>query len=125
MRLLRLSWLLQLATEGTAVHKEFTGVLNRRQDLPDEAFIDVEELKQIERGAKWGISHLEEFLVELFVDAIAGPGGFLTRLVRVICNGLMLRGLSSGRNSDGLLPVVAVSYVCHLNSNLSRPPLLG
>ena len=47
MRLLRLSWLLQLGTPGTAVHAEYAGVLCRRQELPEAAFISVSELKQI------------------------------------------------------------------------------
>ena len=35
VRLLRLSWLLQLGTEGTEVNERYSDVLFRRQDLPE------------------------------------------------------------------------------------------
>jgi hypothetical protein len=37
-RRLRLSWLLELGTKGSKVNKKYSGVLLRRQDMPDEAF---------------------------------------------------------------------------------------
>ena len=52
VRLLRLSWLMELATPGTAVHRAHGGVLGRRQDLPEEAFISCRELRQITSEAK-------------------------------------------------------------------------
>ena len=111
VRLLRLSWLMDLGTEGTAVNKRYNGVLNRRQDLPEEAFIEVEELKKIERRANWGVKGLGDFLIELFVQALAGPGGMLIRLGRCLIDLATLRGLTGKRNPDELLPIVAISYV--------------
>ena len=45
VRLLRLSWLLQLGTPGTSVNLAYGGVLPRRQEVPEEAFIDVNALE--------------------------------------------------------------------------------
>ena len=39
VRLVRLSWLMELGTPGSAVHARHGGVLPRRQELPEEAFV--------------------------------------------------------------------------------------
>ena len=93
------------------MHKEYNGVLNRRQELPDEAFIGVEELKRIEAGAKRGFNDSEARMRNLTFDAFEGPGGFFTRVTRYLCSVATPCMLTSGRNPDGLLPVVAISYV--------------
>ena len=49
VRLVRLSWLLALGQPGSSVHKEYGGVLPRRQELPEAAFIGVDELRKISR----------------------------------------------------------------------------
>ena len=93
VRLLSLAWLMALADRG--------GVLPRRQDLPDEAFIDAARLRQIERGAKrvWSASVFSECL-----DSLVAGGG-LPALFAAVAALFSLK-----RNVDNLLPVVAVSY---------------
>lgn len=51
VRLIRMTWLIKLAKKG--------GILGRRQDLPPEAFIDVEELMLIyDKSGKGGPDHV-------------------------------------------------------------------
>ena len=57
-------------------------MLDRRQDLPEEAFIDVEELKRIEAAANWRLSD-PTFMARLWADAVRGRGGFLLRLPQI------------------------------------------
>ena len=68
VRLVRLSWLLALGQPGSSVHKEYGGVLPRRQELPEAAFIGVDELRKISRQAKRGVdfySIYETFVLEV------------------------------------------------------------
>ena len=55
VRLLRLSWLLKLGDTKSSEHKKYKGVLPRRQELPEAAFIGVDELRQISKQAKHGV----------------------------------------------------------------------
>ena len=55
VRLVRLSWLLALGQPGSSVYEKYGGVLPRRQELPEAAFIGVDELRQISRQAKRGV----------------------------------------------------------------------
>ena len=95
VRLLSLRWLMELAERG--------GVLPRRQDLPEEAFIDVATLRHIEANASRFSSNesLREGTLELFSG----------RLLRGFCLivGANL-GVQKQRNPDRLLPIVAISY---------------
>ena len=93
VRLLSLRWLMALADRG--------GVLPRRQDLPDEAFIDAARLRQIEQGARraWDKqASLEHAQAMSSGVAAAAVFAFVTSLFR------------SKRNVDDLLPIMAVSY---------------
>lgn len=94
VRLLSLAWLMALADTG--------GVLPRRQDLPEEAFIDAAHLRRIEAGAKRG-TDLEGFRDD--VAALAeGQGSSLLDFLKII-TGLFRRK----RNVDRLLPIVSIS----------------
>ena len=95
VRLLSLRWLMALADRG--------GVLARRQDLPDDAFIDAARLRQIEQGARraWDgqavVEHAQA-LASRQRQVGAALFAFVTSFFRY------------KRNVDNLLPVVAVSY---------------
>ena len=103
VRLVKLSWLIELGTPGSAVHTRFSGVLPRRQEMPEEAFIDAEELERVERGAKlvWDPSEIFRHAGELLTT----DGNVFVKLYR------LFRALFfTTRNSDGLLPILAISY---------------
>ena len=93
VRLLSLAWLMTLADRG--------GVLPRRQNLPNEAFIDAAHLRQIEAGARRGwdqkgfAAHLQSI----------GSGGGLSSLIALVAGVFRFK-----RNVDDLLPIVAISY---------------
>ena len=93
VRLLSLAWLMTLADSG--------GVLPRRQDLPNEAFIDAARLRQIEAGARrgWDQKGFAEHLQSL------ASGGGLTSLIALVAGVFRFK-----RNVDDLLPIVAISY---------------
>ena len=93
VRLLSLKWLMGLASRG--------GVLQRRQDLPEEAFIDVATLRKIERASKHAFQ-MDEFLAAVGKFA---ETGFCAGILRVLATLFRRR-----RNVDHVLPVVAVSY---------------
>ena len=95
VRLLSLRWLMALADRG--------GVLLRRQDLPDEAFIDAARLRQIEQGARraWDGQAVVEHAQAL---------GQRQRQVGAALLALVTSFFRYKRNVDNLVPVVAVSY---------------
>jgi hypothetical protein len=95
VRLLSLKWLMALADRG--------GVLSRRQDLPDEAFIDAARLRQIEQGARraWDGQAVVEHAQAL---------GQRQRQVGAALLALVTSFFRYKRNVDNLVPVVAVSY---------------
>ena len=97
------------------MHKGYNGVLNRRQELPDEAFIEPEELKRIERGAKRGKEPKFLFFINFLMNALTGQGGELMTLFRTLMRSAavfgLFRGIFGKRNPDELLPVIAISYV--------------
>jgi hypothetical protein len=94
VRLVSLKWLTALAERG--------GTLARRQELPEEAFIDSARLKKIEAGAK------AAFYVEGFFLAVAAAAGKpLFTAVKDVLVALVRRK----RNVDHLVPIVAVSYI--------------
>ena len=80
--------------------------LPRRQELPEAAFIGVDELQKISRQAKRGVdfySFFETFVLEMQL----GEGNLLKRLMRVLFQFLSCKFVK--RNVDDLLPIVAVS----------------
>ena len=99
VKLLSLRWLMALAEKG--------GALPRRQDLPEAAFIEAADLRQIEAGARsrFDLSGLEEA-----IRAIAKGGGLLA-LGTAVASVFRRR-----RNVDNLLPIVSVSY-CWLEAS--------
>ena len=93
VRLISLNWLMALAERG--------GVLPRRQDLPEEAFLSAAQLRRIEQSARLGFNSagsgeaFERFIKE------PSPSSFL---------GFFMGFFGRKRNPDGLLPIVSVSY---------------
>ena len=107
VRLVRLSWLLALGQPGSSVHKEYGGVLPRRQELPEAAFIGVDELRKISRQAKRGVdfySIFETYVLEMQL----GEGNQFKRVLRVLFQ-IFLSCKFVKRNVDNLLPIVAIS----------------
>ena len=105
VRLVRLSWLLALGQPGSNVHREYGGVLPRRQELPETAFIGVDELRRISRQAKRGVDWY--LLFETIFAVQSGGGNQFKRVLRLIsdvCSCKFVR-----RNIDELLPIIAVS----------------
>jgi hypothetical protein len=105
VRLVRLSWLLDLGDPGSSVHTEYGGVLPRRQELPEAAFIGVDELRRISRQAKRGVDWY--LLFETIFAVQSGGGNQFKRVLRLIsdvCSCKFVR-----RNIDELLPIIAVS----------------
>ena len=93
VRLISLNWLMALAERG--------GVLPRRQDLPEEAFLSSAQLRRIEQGARRGfdLAGLKEALERVNKEPSLSPAlGFVASL------------FSRKRNPDRLLPIVSVSY---------------
>jgi hypothetical protein len=106
VRLVRLSWLLALGQPGSSVHREYGGVLPRRQELPEAAFIGVVELRKISRQAKRGVdfySIYETVVLEMNI----GEGNLLKRVLRVLFQIFSCKFVK--RNVDDLLPIVAIS----------------
>jgi len=106
VRLVRLSWLLALGDPKSSVHKKYDGVLPRRQELPEDAFIGVDELQKVSRQAKRGMdfySFYETFALEMQL----GEGNQFKRLLRVLFQIFSCKFVK--RNVDDLLPIVAVS----------------
>jgi hypothetical protein len=106
VRLVRLSWLLALGQPGSIVHEEYGGVLPRRQELPEAAFIGVDELKKISRQAKRGVDFYSIFET-LALELQLGEGYLVKRWLRVLFKILSCKFVK--RNVDDLLPIVAVS----------------
>jgi hypothetical protein len=105
VRLVRLSWLLKLGDPKSSEHEKYGGVLPRRQELPEAAFIGVVELRQISEQAKRGVDWY--LLVETLIAVQSGGGNALKRVWRFlsdVCTCKFVR-----RNVDDLLPIVAVS----------------
>ena len=77
-----------------------------RQELPEAAFIGVDELQKISRQAKRGVdfySFYETFTLEMQL----GEGNLLKRVMRVLFHIFSCKFVK--RNVDDLLPIVAVS----------------
>jgi hypothetical protein len=94
------------AIQKAACTKKNGGVLPRRQELPEAAFIGVDELKEISRLAKRGVDWY--LLVETLIAVQSGGGNPFKRVWRFlsdVCTCKFVR-----RNVDELLPIVAVSY---------------
>jgi len=106
VRLVRLSWLLALGQPGSSVHKEYGGVLPRRQELPEAAFIGVDELQKISRQAKRGVDFYS-FFEMLVLEMQLGEGNLLKRALRLLFQFLSCKFVK--RNVDDLLPIVAIS----------------
>ena len=107
VRLVRLSWLLALGQPDSSVHNEYGGVLPRRQELPEAAFIGVDELRKISRQAKRGVdfySIFETYVLEMQL----GEGNQFKRVLRVLFQ-IFLSCKFVKRNVDDLLPIVAIS----------------
>jgi len=101
VRLLRLTWLMDLANPTTTVHQAYGGVLPRRQDLPEEAFMSVEELKGMERSGGRGTDK-SKMNQEI---GLLSSGNILTGIYRILAS------ITAKKNNvDGLLPIIAVSY---------------
>jgi hypothetical protein len=105
VRLVRLSWLLALGQPGSSVHKEYGGILPRRQELPEAAFIGVDELRKISRQAKRGVDFYS--IYELVLEAQLGEGNSFKRALRILFQFFSCKFVK--RNVDDLLPIVAVS----------------
>jgi hypothetical protein len=105
VRLVRLSWLLKLGDPKSSVHREYGGVLPRRQELPEDAFIGVDELRQISEQAKRGVDWY--LLVETLIAVQSGDGNALKRVLRFLSDVCTCKFVK--RNVDDLLPIVAVS----------------
>jgi hypothetical protein len=106
VRLVRLSWLLALGQPGSSVHKEYGGVLPRRQELPEAAFIGVDELRKISRRAKRGMDFYSIYETVTFEWQL-GEGNQLKRMFRVFFHIFSCKFVK--RNVDDLLPIVAIS----------------
>ena len=106
VRLVRLSWLLALGQPGSSVHREYGGVLPRRQELPEAAFIGVDELRKISRQAKRGVDFYS-FFETLVLEMQLGEGNQFKRALRVLFQFFSCKFVK--RNVDDLLPIVAVS----------------
>ena len=106
VRLVRLSWLLALGQPGSSVHREYGGVLPRRQELPEAAFIGVDELRKISRQAKRGVDFYS-FFEMMVLEWQLGEGNQFKRVLRVLFQFFSCKFVK--RNVDDLLPIVAVS----------------
>jgi hypothetical protein len=106
VRLVRLSWLLALGQPGSSVHKEYGGVLPRRQELPEDAFIGVDELREISRQAKRGVDFYSIYET-VALEMQLGEGNQFKRVLRVLFQFFSCKFVK--RNVDDLLPIVAVS----------------
>ena len=106
VRLVRLSWLLALGQPGSSVHRKYGGVLPRRQELPEAAFIGVDELREISRQAKRGVD-LYSFFEMMVLEWQLGEGNQFKRVLRVLFQFFSCKFVK--RNVDDLLPIVAVS----------------
>ena len=106
VRLVRLSWLLALGQPGSSVHRKYGGVLPRRQELPEAAFIGVDELRKISRQAKRGVDFYS-FFEMMVLEWQLGEGNQFKRLLRVLLQFSSCKFVK--RNVDDLLPIVAVS----------------
>jgi hypothetical protein len=107
VRLVRLSWLLALGQPGSSVHREYGGVLPRRQELPEAAFIGVDELRKISRQAKRGVDFYSIYET-VSLEMQLGEGNLLKRMMRVLFQ-IFLSCKFVKRNVDNLLPIVAIS----------------
>ena len=98
VRLVRLSWLLALG------HSK--GVLPRRQEVPEAAFIGVVELREISRQAKRGVDFYSIYET-VALEMQLGEGNQFKRVLRVLFQIFSCKFVK--RNVDDLLPIVAVS----------------
>ena len=93
VRLLSLRWLVEHADKGEA--------LPRRQSVPEEAFLDVARLKEIEGGAKRRLNIFGLITAFTELGLICGISSILSTLTSVV---------RRKRNPDGLLPIISISY---------------
>ena len=93
VRLLSLRWLVEHADKGEA--------LPRRQSVPEEAFLDVARLKEIEGGAKRRLNIFG--LITAFTEL--GLGGGISSILSTLTSVVRRK-----RNPDGLLPIISISY---------------
>ena len=96
VRLLSANWLVERAKKGQP--------LSRRQELPEEAFLSVAQLKAIQAEAR------PLFYPDLIFDEITGMlagEGFFKHMCGALAAHFQLR---NKRNADKLLPIIAVSY---------------
>ena len=107
VRLVRLSWFLALGQPGSSVHRKYGGVLPRRQELPEAAFIGVDELQKISRQAKRGVDFYSLFDTAV-LEMQLGEGNQFQRVLRVLVQ-IFLSCKFVKRNVDDLLPIVAIS----------------
>ena len=102
VRLLSANWLMDLAEKG--------GRLDRRQDLPEAAFLSAAQLKAIEARSRRRF-HVGQIL-RLTSELMSGAG-FLKSLLAIFAGLCCLR---NERNVDRLLPIIAISY-CWLEAS--------
>ena len=96
VRLLSANWLVERARKGEP--------LSRRQELPEEAFLSVAQLKAIQAGAR-PCFHAQ-LVAGAIVRMLEGEGFF-----KHLCSAVAaLFQLRNARNADSLLPIIAVSY---------------
>ena len=93
VRLISLKWLMALAESG--------GVLPRRQDLPEEAFLSPAQLRRIEESARLGFDGVGFFDAVNRVLKEPGVSSFVSFVLSIF---------RRKRNPDALLPIISVSY---------------
>ena len=77
------------------------GVLPRRQDLPEEAFLSSAQLRRIEQGARRGFD---------LAGCMEAFGRFSKEPSLSSFLGMLASLFGRKRNPDGLLPIISVSY---------------
>ena len=65
---------------------------------------------KIEKGAVYGADPKRGGR-ELSIEFITGPGSFFTKFLHALWQIITLKSFYISRNPDGLLPIIAVSYV--------------
>ena len=96
VRLLSANWLVERAKKGEP--------LSRRQELPEEAFLSVAQLKAIQAEAR--PCFYPDLVVTALTRMVSGEGFF-----KHLCSALAAHfQLRNKRNADKLLPIIAVSY---------------
>ena len=102
VRLVSLKWLMEYSKTGLP--------LPRRQELPEEAFLDAARLKEIQAKARRGFD--PEMLQEQTVRMMTGEA-VIDPIIKLIS---IMLGFYNRRNVDKLLPIIAISY-CWLEAS--------